>query len=157
LRAEAPIARMEPDGYRPFWAVTRHADVIWISTRPELFVSARGIILARHDDTRTNRSTPSEMVISIDPPRHGALRRLASLRFTPRALRRRRADIERIAGEILDAAATGDVSAEGDFVERISAPLPIAVIAWILGVPREDWHLLFRWTNEVIGADDPEY
>jgi cholest-4-en-3-one 26-monooxygenase len=42
-------------------------------------------------------------------------------------------------------------------VERIAAPLPIAVIAWILGVPRSDWADLYRWTNEVIGADDPEF
>jgi len=46
---------------------------------------------------------------------------------------------------------------ECDFVERIAAPLPIAVVAWTLGVPRDDWGLLFRWTNEVIGKDDPEY
>ena len=43
------------------------------------------------------------------------------------------------------------------FVERIAAPFPLAVIAWILGVPSDDWELLFRWTNEVIGKDDPEY
>ena len=46
---------------------------------------------------------------------------------------------------------------EFDFVERIAAPLPIAVISWILGVPRSDWQLLFHWTNEVIGKDDPEF
>ena len=46
---------------------------------------------------------------------------------------------------------------EFDFVERIAAPLPIAVISWILGVPRSDWQLLFQWTNEVIGKDDPEF
>jgi cytochrome P450 len=45
----------------------------------------------------------------------------------------------------------------GDFVERIAAPFPLGVIAWLLGVPRADWELLFRWTNEVIGKDDPEY
>ena len=38
-----------------------------------------------------------------------------------------------------------------------AAPLPIGVISWILGVPRDDWQLLFRWTNEVIGKDDPEF
>jgi cytochrome P450 len=85
------------------------------------------------------------------------MRRIASLRFTPRGLRARSADIERIAVEILDAASTGGELAECDFVERIAAPLPIAVIAWILGVPRADWPLLFRWTNEVIGSEDPEY
>jgi cytochrome P450 len=42
-------------------------------------------------------------------------------------------------------------------VERIAAPFPLGVVAWVLGVPSDDWQLLFRWTNEVIGKDDPEY
>ena len=42
-------------------------------------------------------------------------------------------------------------------MERVAAPLPIGVISWILGVPEEDWQLLFRWTNEIIGKDDPEF
>jgi cytochrome P450 len=75
----------------------------------------------------------------------------------PRALRAQRADIERIAFEILDGAAAASDATECDFVERIAAPLPIAVISWILGVPRDDWGSLFRWTNEVIGNDDPDY
>src|SRR5262249_59648081 len=96
---------------------------------------------------------PRAVVPRAAPPRHGALRRVASRRFTPRAVRAQRSDIERIALEILDrAAAVGDAD-EFDFVERIAAPLPIAVIAWTLGVPRDDWGLLFRWTNEVIGKD----
>ncbi len=81
----------------------------------------------------------------------------ASKHFTPRALRAKAASIERIAREILDRAATGGATQECDFVERIAAPLPIAVVAWVLGVPESDWGLLFRWTNEVIGKDDPEY
>jgi cytochrome P450 len=97
------------------------------------------------------------MVVTLDPPRHGPMRRVASRRFTPRAQKAQRADIERIAVEILDRASTGGAVAECDFVDRIAAPLPIAVVAWILGVPRDDWDLLFRWTNEVIGKDDPEY
>ena len=48
-------------------------------------------------------------------------------------------------------------SGELDFVDRIAAPFPLGVIAWILGVPAGDWQHLFRWTNEVIGKDDPEY
>src|SRR4029077_16546183 len=46
---------------------------------------------------------------------------------------------------------------ECDFVERIAAPLPLAVIAWVVGAPPDDWEQLFRWTNEVIGKEDPEY
>ena len=101
---------------------------------------------------------PSEMVVMLDPPRHGPVRRVANGRFTPRAVRGQRDDIERIAVEILDGAALGrDTSGELDFVERIAAPFPLGVIAWVLGVPSDDWELLFRWTNEVIGKDDPEY
>ena len=93
----------------------------------------------------------------LDPPRHGPVRRVANGRFTPRAVREQGPEIERIALEVLDAAAPTDSAGELDFVERIAAPFPLAVIAWILGVPSDDWPLLFRWTNEVIGKDDPEY
>ena len=153
LRAEAPVAHFAPPGYRPFWAITKHADIIEVASQPLRFSSAHGIILGPPDAV----AIPSEMVVTLDPPRHGAMRRVASRRFTPRAQRAQVADIERIAVEILDRAATGGAVAECDFVERIAAPLPIAVVAWILGVPRQDWELLFRWTNEVIGKDDPEY
>jgi cholest-4-en-3-one 26-monooxygenase len=153
LRAEAPVAHFAPPGYQPFWAVTKHADIVDVSSQPLRFSSAHGIILGRTNAV----AVPSEMVVTLDPPRHGPMRRVASGRFTPRALRARRADIERIAVEILDRAATAGATSECDFVERIAAPLPLGVIAWILGVPRDDWGLLYRWTNEVIGKDDPEY
>jgi cholest-4-en-3-one 26-monooxygenase len=153
LRAEAPVAHFAPPGYRPFWAITKHTNIVEIASQPLRFSSAHGIILGPADAV----AVPSEMVVTLDPPRHGAMRRVASRRFTPRAQRAQVAAIERIAVEILDRAATGDAVAECDFVERIAAPLPIAVVAWILGVPRQDWELLFRWTNEVIGKDDPEY
>ena len=66
-------------------------------------------------------------------------------------------DIERIGKEIVDALVEDGDEGECDFVEQVSAPLPIAVIAWMLGVPREDWNLLFDWTNRTIGADDPDF
>jgi len=153
LRAAAPVAYFAPPGYRPFWAITKHADIVEIASQPVRFSSAHGIILG----PAGMPVVPSEMVVALDPPRHGPLRRLASRRFTPRALQLQRAETERITTEILDRAATAGVVGECDFVESIAAPLPIAVVAWILGVPREDWELLFRWTNEVIGKDDPEY
>ncbi len=71
-------------------------------------------------------------------------------------MRERRDDIDRIATGILDEAAASGPS-ELDFVDGIAAPFPLAVIAWILGVPKDDWGHLFRWTNEIIGKDDPEY
>jgi len=154
LRAEAPVARFEPPNHLPFWAITKHADIVEVASRPHCFSSAYGITLARSGPRKV---VPLDMVVLLDPPRHGPMRRVASRRFTPRALRAQRAAIERITVEILDAATTGGAVAECDFVERIAAPLPLAVIAWVLGAPADDWQLLYRWTNEVIGKNDPEY
>ena len=154
LRAEAPVAWVEAPGYRPFWAITKHADVMEISTQPLRFSSAQGITLARVDAPVIK---VPEMVVLLDPPRHGPMRRIVMRRFTPPAVRAKREEIERIAVGILDEAAAAGTSGELDFVARIAAPFPLGVIAWILGVPREDWGLLYRWTNEVIGKDDPEY
>jgi cytochrome P450 len=85
------------------------------------------------------------------------MRRVVSGRFTPKAVRTQQDDVDRMGTEILDGAVTGDSGGECDFVERIAAPLPLAVIAWMLGLPRDDWALLFRLSNEVIGNNDPEY
>jgi cholest-4-en-3-one 26-monooxygenase len=153
LRAEAPVAYFEPPGYQPFWAITKHADIVDVASQPERFSNQHGLILGPLGAP----AQPSEMIVTLDPPRHGPLRRVAMPRFTPRAIRSRNEEIERIAVEILDETAIAGDSVEFDFVERIAAPLPIAVISWMLGVPRSDWGLLFRWTNEVIGKDDPEF
>ncbi len=153
LRAEAPVAYSAPAGFRPFWAITKHADITQIASQPLRFSSARGIVIGPADAP----IGPSDMVVTMDPPQHGPMRRLTSLRFTPRGVRGRREELERIAVEIVDAAATGGATLECDFVESIAAPLPIAVVSLVLGVPRADWKLLFRWTNEVIGKDDPEF
>jgi cytochrome P450 len=155
LRAEAPIARVEPPGYKPFWAVTRHADIMEISRQPTRFSSEFGITLARADQPVVKMP---DMVVMLDPPRHVPMRRILSGRFTPKAVRAQQDDVDRMGTEILDRAATnGSDGGECDFVERIAAPLPLAVIAWMLGLPRDDWALLFRLSNEVIGNNDPDY
>ena len=65
--------------------------------------------------------------------------------------------VESISRELLDGIASEGELREGDFVQMISAPLTLAVLADMLGAPREDWQLMFQWTNEIIGATDPEY
>jgi cholest-4-en-3-one 26-monooxygenase len=152
LRAEAPVAYFEPPGFEPFWAITKHADIQHIASHPTRFSNEHGLFVAPVGAG----ISPADMVVTMDPPRHGPMRQLAMRRFTPRAIRARTDEVERIAVEILDElAADGD--GEFDFVERVAAPLPIGVISWMLGVPREDWQLLFHWTNEVIGKEDAEF
>src|SRR4029079_1170545 len=128
LRAEAPVALMKADGYEPFWAITKHADIMQIASQPERFGSAAGITLAREG---AGPVPPTEILVMIDPPKHGPMRRVVNSRFTPRAIRARQDDVERIAVDVLEGATAG----EGDFVTQVAAPFPLAVIAWILGVP----------------------
>ena len=154
LRAEEPVAYIEAPGYEPFWAITKHADIMHVASHPLIFSSAQGITLAR---AGAPPIPPTEILVLLDPPKHGPMRRLVSARFTPRAVRAKRDDVEHIAIDVLDEAAPAVASGESDFVEHIAAPFPLAVIAWILGVPSTDWELLFRWTNEIIGKDDPEF
>ena len=90
----------------------------------------------------------------MDPPEHARYRRLASGWFTPRAIRGLDDKVARLTRDVLDAAAE---TTAGDFVQDVSARITIAVIAEMLGVPRCDWELLFRWTNEVIAPQDPEF
>ena len=153
MRAEAPVTLIESPDYEPFWAITKHADVQQVAAQPQRYSSARGITLRRPNQPDFH----SDVLVVLDPPRHGPLRRVASPRFTPKAMRARRADIERIAVELVDDMVAGGTEGEVDFVDLIAAPFPLAVIAWTLGVRREDVGLLHRWTNEVIGKNDPEY
>src|SRR5207245_9083193 len=130
------------------WAITTHADVQQTAKDPGRFSSAGGITLRR---AGAPLPPPTEILVLKDPPRHGPMRRVANPSFTPRGVRARRTDIEAIAVEILDDALQNN---EIDFVERIAAPFPLAVIAAVLGAPRNDVADLFRWTNDVIGKDD---
>jgi len=151
LRAKAPVARFEVGDLAPFWAITKHADVQYVAKEPLLFSSAQGTTLRK---ASAPPLPPMDLLVLVDPPRHAPMRRIANPNFTPRGVRARRDDIDAIAVEILDSALQDDGL---DFVERIAAPFPLAVIAAVLGAPRSDIDNLFRWTNEIIGKDDPEY
>jgi cholest-4-en-3-one 26-monooxygenase len=155
LRAEDPVHYIEQGGGAiPFWAITRHADVTTLSKKPGLFLNGPRLTISHEPEQRMDEFPPT--LIQMDNPRHAAFRKMVSDRFRPGYLRRIHGDIERIGKEIVDALIQ-DEEGECDFVRAVSAPLPIAVIAWLLGVPKQDWNLLFDWTNKIIGAGDPDF
>jgi cytochrome P450 len=155
LRREDPVHWYDRTAGIPFWAITKHADVIEVSKQPDRFVNGKRLVISHQPEQRDGRFPPT--LIELDPPKHGIYRQLVSKRFTPRYLEKLHADIEQIAGEIVDALVARSDSGEVDFVKEVAAPLPIAVIAWLLGVPKSDWNLIFEWTNRTIGAGDPEF
>ena len=155
MRREEPVYWWDRTEGLPFWAITKHADIIEISMQPERFLNAPRLTISHEPERPMGEFPPT--LIQMDPPKHGIFRKLVQKRFTPRALRQIDNDIERIGKEIVDAMVQGGDYGECDFVQKVSAPLPIAVIAWLLGVPRDDWEQLFDWTNRTIGSSDPEY
>ncbi len=159
LRRQAPIFWYERTPGDPFWAITRHRDIISVSKQPRRLLSEPRLAAFPELEARGEQRPDREgrHLLSMDPPQHGRYRRLISGRFTPRALRAMEADIDGITTTILDEIATDGEKGEIDFVEKVSSILPLAVIANMLGVPQSDWKLLFQWTNEMIGSGDPEY
>jgi cytochrome P450 len=157
LRREAPVLWWERGVKVPFWAITKHADIVEISKQPRRFLNAPRLAVFPAFAPPTEEERVARHLLNMDPPSHGAYRRLASGHFTPRAVERLAHAVDAIAREIVDEAARGGEEVEGDFVDLVAARLPLAVLADLLGVPREDWRLMFRWTNEIVGAGDPEY
>ena len=156
LRREDPVHWWDRTEGVPFWAITKHADITQISKMPEQFVSGPRLVIDHLTAEMDDGGFPPTL-IQLDPPKHGIYRQFVSRRFTPRKLKKIDREIEQIGKEIVDALVKDTDRGECDFVQEVSAPLPIAVIAWLLGVPRGDWRLLFDWTNRTLGAGDPEF
>ena len=166
LRREAPVFWTERPDCISFWAVTKHADIVALSRQPRVWQNAPRLAvfpdLEKEVEKRIAESgAPPQQearhLLNMDPPEHGRFRKLASSRFTPRALELKRKSIEEISRGILDEFANGGATTEADFVEGVSVKLPLAVLLDMLGVPQSDWKLMMQWTNETIGATDPEY
>jgi len=156
LRKHAPVLWYERPNFDPFWVVTKHADVVWLSRHPKLLSNAPRLAVF-DNSVPPPAENESRHLLNMDPPDHAAFRKLASHRFTPRGLERMRRDIEQITRDLLDAMMGDGGAQQGDFVERLSGPLPLQVLAELLGVPRQMWPTMFDWTNRVIGSADPEY
>jgi cholest-4-en-3-one 26-monooxygenase len=94
------------------------------------------------------------LMLMMDPPRHTRYRLLVSRAFTPKNIRALERYIDETAAGIVDAVVE---RGECDFVTDLAAELPLQVIAEMMGVPKADRHLIFDWSNRMIGSEDPEF
>ena len=156
LRRDSPIRWFDLEGGVGFWSVVRRADIVWLSKQPLRFLNAPRLAIFERGGPVEERDAVRQL-LNMDPPEHGQYRAAASHWFTPRAIRARHAEVERITKELLDELAGDGEEREADFVADLAAPLTLAVLADMLGVPREDWKLMFAWTNAIAGSSDPEY
>ena len=156
MRANDPVYWWDDGDGIPFWSITKHADVTAIGKLPKEFLNGPRLVISHEPEQEQTDFFPPTL-IQLDLPEHRIYRGLINKRFTPGAMKRYTHDIETIADEIVNDLMARGLEGECDFVEAVSAPLPIAVIAWMLGLPKPDWPLLFDWTNRIIGAADPDY
>jgi cytochrome P450 len=134
-----------------FWALTRRADIAFVSTHPELFTSARGVAL---DPMPAEVQRFASFFLTMDPPQHTVYRRLISSAFTPRNVRRIEEQIHGSAVKIVD-----DLIGAGeiDFVARCSARLPMLTIMDMLGVPPSEQPGVAKAAEKLFGMSDDEY
>ncbi len=157
LRRECPVSFHEETeipllGKGPgFWALTRYADVLEVSRKPEAFSSARGVTII---DQPPEFNEFFGSMIAMDDPRHARLRRIVSKGFTPGMLRKVEDAVERAAAAVIDAVMD---TGRCDFVTDIAAALPLKIICDMMGIAASDYRFIFDRTNLILGAGDPEY
>ncbi len=154
LRNHAPIAWIDPREFhmQPFWAITKYRDLETIARDSKRFQIAPRMAVLAEDVTPIDQ--PLRHLLTMDPPEHGKYRGLMTSRFTPKTLEPKRLAIRGIVDELLDQMVG---RSKLDFVESLSAIVPLAVINAMLGIPREDWKRMFELSNTLLGAADPEY
>ncbi|WP_197373715.1 cytochrome P450 [Mycolicibacterium baixiangningiae] len=139
---------MEEDG---FWALTRRADIVFVSQHPELFTSARGVAL---DPMPAEVQRFASFFLTMDPPEHTVYRRLISSAFTPRNVRRIEQQIHDNAVAVVDdLVGAGEI----DFVAACSARLPMLTIMEMLGVPAADQPAVANAAEKLFSMSDDEY
>ena len=139
-----------------FWAVTRHKDVVAISRDSDTFSSYENGAIVRFPSGNTREQIELQRVIMLntDPPHHTKVRGIVSRGFTPRSIGNLREVLtERATKIVAEAVAKGS----GDFVTDVACELPLQAIAELIGVPQDDRHKLFTWSNDMVGYDDPDY
>ncbi|WP_329623737.1 cytochrome P450 [Streptomyces sp. NBC_01255] len=153
----AGITGFRDEGY---WAVTRHADVKYVSTHPELFSSNLNTAVIRFNESIAQEQIDVQKLImlNMDPPEHTRVRQIVQRGFTPRAIRNLETVLRDRARAIAEEARQG-AGPDGsfDFVTQIAVELPLQAIAELIGVPQEDRSRIFDWSNKMIAYDDPEY
>ncbi|WP_432165132.1 cytochrome P450 [Streptomyces sp. bgisy031] len=151
------ISGFEDSGY---WAVTRHADVKYVSTRPELFSSNLNTAVIRFNESisRDQIEVQKLIMLNMDPPEHTRVRQIVQRGFTPRAIRSLEDALRNRAASIVETAlANAAPDGSFDFVTNVAVELPLQAIAELIGVPQDDRTKIFDWSNKMAAYDDPEY
>lgn len=161
LRREMPLAQAQPEGFDPFWVVTKHRDILEVERQNDLFHNGdRSTVVTNISSDQKVRAMMGgsphlvRSLVQMDMPDHGYYRRLTQPYFLPQNIRKLEPRIREIAKSFVDRMA--DKGGSCDFARDIAFLYPLHVIMEILGVPEVDEPTMLRLTQELFGSADAE-
>ncbi|MGZ5937168.1 MAG: cytochrome P450 [Rhizomicrobium sp.] len=166
LRANDPVHWTEPEGFRPFWSITKYADILEIEKLNDQFLNEpRSVLMnkqAEHDlaamwggpDPKTGRVSPLRTLIDMDGADHRAYRGLTQPWFMPANLKKLEPRMAELARRYVDKMQA--MGPECDFTKDIAVYYPLHVIMSIMGVPESDEPRMLKLTQELFGGGDPD-
>jgi cholest-4-en-3-one 26-monooxygenase len=147
MRAETPV-RWNATAQGGFWSLTRHAEITKVSRDPQTFSSYRaGIFL--HPDQVTPLDMNRNLLLYKDPPEHTKYRQILQSAFVPNTVRRLEDAVRARVSGVVDAAVA---KREFDAVADIAVPIPLGVLAELMGLPDDDIPRLYDWTEKIEAA-----
>ncbi|MFC8530022.1 cytochrome P450 [Nocardia sp. NPDC057227] len=155
LRANTPVSYVDVPGYKPFWAVTKHADVLAVERNSKLFSNWPRPVLMSAESDEQQAAVGIRTLIHMDDPQHRVVRAIAADWFGPKAMRAMDLRITDLAKRYVDR--MRDAGGECDFVQEVAVNYPLYVIMSLLGVPESDFPRMLKLTQELLGSDDEEY
>ncbi|WP_186245892.1 cytochrome P450 [Mycobacterium simulans] len=155
LRSSAPVSWVDVPNYRPFWAITKHDDVMGIERENMLFTNWPRPVLATKEGDEVQAAAGVRTLIHLDDPQHRVVRAIGSDWFRPKAMRALKVRIDELAKIYVDKMMA--VGPECDFVQQVAVNFPLYVIMSLLGLPEADFPRMLKLTQELFGSDDSEF
>jgi len=155
LRATAPVSWVDVPNYRPFWAITRHADIMEIERANTLFTNWPRPVLVTVEGDEIQAAMGVRTLIHLDDPAHRVVRAIGADWFRPKAMRALKVRVDELAKIYVDKMLAG--GSECDFVQEVAVNFPLYVILSLLGLPESDFPFMLKLTQELFGSDDDEF
>lgn len=155
LRASAPVSWVEVEHYRPFWAITKHTDIMDIERDNTLFTNWPRPVLTTAQGDDQQAAIGVKTLIHLDDPQHRDVRAIGANWFRPKAMRALKVRVDELAKIYVDKML--EVGPECDFVQEVAVNYPLYVIMSLLGIPEADFPRMLKLTQELFGSDDTEF
>src|SRR5258708_6894182 len=160
LRRDDPVHWTQPDGYRPFWTISKYADIIEIERQADRFINQpRTKLLSIDFESKVREAMNGKPMLvralpQMDNPDHSKYQKLTHAWFQPRHIRNLADRMDALAKESVDRLCA--IGGECDFYNEIAIYYPLRVLMTILGLPGEDEQRLLKITQAYFGGGDPE-